>query len=114
MSISFKGFNEQVLTFNTSAELDAGTLVKMNGSGTVAPCASGDKIMGVVLACRNNIASVQVGGYISLPYSGTAPTPGYCGICAADSTKIKTDNSAGKLLAVLETDTTASVAGILL
>lgn len=114
MSISFKGFNEQVLTFNTTAELDAGTLVKMNGSGTVAPCASGDKIMGVVLACRNNIASVQVGGYISLPYSGTAPTPGYCGICATDSTKIKTDNSAGKLLAVLETDTAASVAGILL
>ena len=114
MSISFKGFNEQVLTFNTSAQLAAGTLVKMNGSATVAPCSSGDKIIGVVLSCRDNLASVQVGGYISLPYSGTAPAPGYCGICAADSTKIKTDNSAGKLLSVVESDTTAGTAGILL
>lgn len=114
MSISFNGFNEQVLTFKTETELAAGTLVKMSGNGTVAACANGDKIIGVVLSCRDNLACVQVGGYINLPYSGTAPTTGYCGICAASATKIKTDSSAGKLLAVFDTDTTAATAGILL
>lgn len=114
MSISFKGFNEQVLTFKTEAELAAGTLVKMSGNGTVAPCESGDKIIGVVISCRDNTAGVQVGGYITLPYSGAEPSPGYCSICAASETEITQDSSNGKLLAVLETDTAAATAGILL
>ncbi len=113
MSISFKGFNEQVLTFKTEAELAAGTLVTMSDNGTVAACANGDKIIGVVLCCRDNLASVQVGGYINVPYSGTAPKVGYCGISAASATEIKSDTS-GRELAVFDTDTAASTAGILL
>lgn len=114
MSISFKGFNEKVLTFNTESELAEGTLVKMKGSNTVTACTDGDKIIGVVLSCRAGIASVQVSGYVNLPCSGALPIPGYCSLCAASATEIKEDVAVGRELMVVENDKTASTAGFML
>lgn len=114
MSISFKGINEQVITFKTEEELEAGTLVTVTDNGTVSACAANDKITGVVVSCRNGLAAVQISGYVTLPYSGTAPTLGWSAICASSETKIKADSTNGKLVTVLETDTTALTAGILL
>ncbi len=114
MSVSFKGINEQVITFKAEEELAEGTLVTLSANGTVSPCAANDKIVGVVISCRDNLAAVQISGYVTLPYSGSAPALGLTAICAASDTKIKADATNGKIVTVLETDTAALTAGILL
>ena len=113
MSISFKGFNEQVITFRTESELEAGTLVKVSGSATVAAATSGEDFIGIVVCTHGDIAAVQVGGYVSLPYSGSAPTLGTASIAPADS-KTVTASDSGKTVTVVELDTENSTAGILL
>lgn len=114
MSVSFKGINEQVVTFSTVEELAAGTLVTVSANGTVSPCAANGKIVGVVVSCRENLAAVQISGFVTLPYSGSAPALGVTAIAAASDTKIKADATNGKLVTVVETDTAALTAGILL
>ena len=113
MSISFKGFNEQVLTFRTEAELTPGTPVKMSESATVAPCADGDKFIGITVSCRDGIAAVQVSGHVTLPYSGTAPELGITAVSAAGESDIKADTD-GRAVTVVELDEENSTAGILL
>lgn len=113
MSVSFKGINDQVITFKTQEELAAGTLVTVCDNGTVAACSASEKIVGVVVSCRANLAAVQVAGYVTVPYSGTAPALGVTAISASNATQIKAD-SAGKLVTVTDTDTAALTAGILL
>ncbi len=114
MSISFTGINEQVITFKAAEALEPGTLVKISANGTVSPCADGDKITGVVLFCRENLAAVQINGFVSLPYTGSTPAFGYSKICAASATEIKADNADGRELLVLEADTAENTAGIML
>ncbi len=112
MSISFKGFNEQILTFKVQGEIENGSLVKMSDSATVVPCENGDDFVGIAVHVHGSIASVQVGGYASLPYSGSAPALGRCTISAADSAQIKSGGD--KTVTVIELDETNSTAGILL
>lgn len=114
MSVSFKGINEQVVTFKTEEELAVGTLVTVSDNGTVCPCAANGKIVGVVVSSRESIAAVQISGFVTLPYSGSAPALGVTAIAAASDTKIKADATNGKLVTVVETDTAALTAGILL
>lgn len=113
MSISFKGFNEQVITFRTETELAAGTLVKMSDSATVEACAAGELFIGAVVTSHGNIAAVQTGGYVSVPYSGTAPELGITAVSAADGKAVKADAN-GRTVTVIELDTTNETAGILL
>ncbi len=113
MSISFKGFNEQVITFTTETELEAGTLVKMSNSATVASCEEGDVFIGIVVSSHGNLAAVQTGGYVSLPYSGTAPDLGITALAAADEKTAKADVN-GRTVTVIELDETGKTAGILL
>ncbi len=112
MSISFKGFNEQVITFRIQGEVEPGTLVKMCESETVEPCTSGDEFIGIAVHVHGGIAAVQVGGYVDLPYSGTAPSLGSSSISAAGSAQIK--NSGDMTVKVISIDETNSTAGILL
>lgn len=113
MSISFKGFNEQVITFRTDSELETGTLVKMSDSATVEACEAGDLFIGVVVTSRGNIAAVQTGGYVSLPYSGATPELGITAVSAADDKAAQADAN-GRTVTVIELDTTNETAGILL
>ncbi len=113
MSISFKGFNEQVITFAAETELEVGTLVKMSDSATVEKCKGNDLFIGIVASSSGNIVAVQTGGYISIPYSGTAPTLGITALSAADEKTVTTDES-GRSVTVIELDETNKTAGILL
>ncbi len=112
MSISFKGFNEQVITFKVQGEVEPGTLVKMCESETVESCASGDEFIGIAVNVHGGIAAVQVGGYIDLPYSGTAPSLGSTSISAANAAQIK--NGGDMTVKVISLDEANSTAGILL
>ena len=114
MSVSFIGFDEKTLTFSTAADLAPGTLVKLSGNGKVAACAADDAVFGVVISCRNRLACVQLGGYVLLPYTGTAPTVGLNKLCAGSATALEVDTTNGKEKYVLNVDAVSALCGVLL
>jgi len=105
MNISFNGVGERVATF-VSANETRGVPVKVTANGTVSACSDGDKFCGVALAVRNGMNSVQLGGYLELPYSGTAPGFGPVKLAADGAGGVKTSSSGQECLVVfVGTDT---------
>ena len=83
MTISLKGYNENTATFKTSGLVSPGHAVTMADNLTVKPCASGNAVTGVCVNVKGEYACVQLGGYVTLGYTGaTAPTVGYCKLAA--------------------------------
>lgn len=124
MNVSFQGFQEQVLTFETADTLEtAGIPVKLTDSGKVTACADGDYPVGVTAALpRGGLVAVQVGGYVRVKYTGTIPALGGAAICAGSSGTIKSTTAVnkesgaltGRTVLVLDQDTAASTVGIIL
>lgn len=115
MKVSFEGFDEKVLSFisDSTAAPKTGEVVKISANGTVSACDEEDDFIGAVIAADDDFAVVQVGGYIKLPYSGTAPTVGY-GILVADDDGGVASNDEGKSYLIIDVDTTAGTVGFIL
>lgn len=114
MKVSFNGFNETVATFETATEIAQGKLVKMSANGKVAVCVADDAFIGVVIKGESDAASVQLGGYARLTYSGTsAPSVGYNKF-SSDANGNLTVDTDGKEYLVIDVDTVAKTAGIML
>lgn len=85
MSISFEGIGQVTATFMAEAVEDAqdrvlpGMAVALTGDGTVGKGEAGDLPCGVALSVEEDgAAAVQIGGLMSVSYSGTtAPAVGY-------------------------------------
>lgn len=124
MNVSFQGFQEQVLTFETAESLAAGVPVKISANGIVAACADGEYPIGITRGTpRGGIVAVQVSGYARVKYSGdTAPALGGATICAGASGTIKPTNAvvvetgalAGRTVLVVEQDTAGTTVGVIL
>lgn len=115
MTISFGGLGEAVATFyncSTNAA-DIKDCVKMSGSGEVCACSPGDSFIGVCISADNEFAGVQVGGYITMPYTGPAPIPGPGTLAYAGSGAVKAD-AAGTDVTVFEVDTALETVGFML
>ncbi len=69
-SISFEGIGAVVATFGVAESVPMGQVVKLSEGKTVEPCEAGDKFIGVVFDCDSPLASVQVGGFTTLPCTG--------------------------------------------
>lgn len=68
MNVSFNGIGELTATFQAGGQVEAGSPVKITGSGIVAPCGTaGDVPAGVALSVREGYAAVQLKGYVRLP-----------------------------------------------
>lgn len=113
LTVSLKGFNEKTATFKVSGDLTAGETVTMADSNTVKACGSGEAIVGVALNVKGEYACVQLAGYAEIPYSGTAPTPGF-NILAGDGKKGAAAAQQGRSILVVNVDTAQSVMGIIL
>lgn len=88
MSISMNSIGQVCVTcLNTNVQINQPC--KVTANNTVAACAEGNTIEGVVVAERNHLVTVAVRGFVTLPYIGTAPTLGYCPIVAAGNGKVK-------------------------
>lgn len=133
MSVSFEGVGQVCATF-LGGKLTEGQVVKLTGSGTVGACSAGDSFIGAALCCKDDACTVQVGGFVTVSYTGTAPTVGWCALtadgnggvkaAAAEAAALeeaggsgtagggKTENS--RMLPVVSVDTTAKTATILL
>ena len=110
MNVSFNGYNEGVATFEADSSVSKGTIVTMHSSGKVKAATS--EFIGVCRSVRAGYAAVQLDGYAVLPYTGTLSI----GIVklVVSSGKIKADSTNGREYLVLDVDTTAGLAGIIL
>ena len=84
MEINFKGYKENVLTFECDSTVTAGKAVKMTSSGKVTACSADDGFIGFAVAVRDGFAGVQLDGYTEAAKSGTVNV-GYNKLVAASS-----------------------------
>ena len=114
MTTNFNGFNEKVLTFECDTEIGAGSPVKLSANGKVSVCSAGDRFVGICLGTRGGYASVLVEGYITLPYTGTAPTVNYVKLVADGNGAVKVDASNGGEVVAVCVDTTEKTIGFIM
>lgn len=112
MKVSFEGIGEQVVSFAASGTVK-GNFVKMSANGTVAACSAGDGFVGYCIEADGGFADVQTAGFITCPYTGTAPTVGYSILVADTAGKVKGAQS-GREYLVLTVDTTAKTVGFIM
>jgi hypothetical protein len=113
MEISMMGYGENTATFEALEGVAPGMPVKMAGNGTVGPSSAGDAFCGVAVNVRGGFAAVQLSGYVTLPYTGEAPAPGFALLNAAGAGAVQKD-AAGRSLLVIDADDSAKTCGILL
>ena len=113
MDISMKGYGENTSTFRTNGVVCTSHTVKMDNNLTVAPCNSGDAFIGTAINVKNEYACVQLDGYVTLAYTGTAPTVGYCALVADGKGGVKIADT-GREYLVTDVDTVNKTAGIIL
>lgn len=106
MNNSFMGFMENTITFECDETVKAGVPVKVAESGKVTACTEGDKICGVCVNVRENYASVQVAGFVTLPCEGSVSC-GYTKVAATEDGKVKADETGTQVLVITADDNTA-------
>lgn len=114
MKVAFSGLGEQVATFTAPSTVKKRMLVFINMSGNVNPCAADAVFCGVALSVRDGTVAVQLGGYVRMPYTGNAPTVGYCSLAASSNTEVKRVTEGGREYLVLDVNTTDKTVGFLL
>ena len=107
MNISFEGIGQWCASF-ACEELAEGSAVKMTGNGKVAQCGNGEAFCGVAVAMGRDgkACSVQLGGFVTLPYSGTAPVIGM-GILTGDGQGGVKSGSEGEKRLIVSVDEVA-------
>ena len=110
MNVSFEEIGRLAVTFGHEGCL-AGQVCKVSANGTVAPCAAGDKLCGIVEGVRGDYAAVQVAGFAEVSYSGSVAL-GHVSLCADGSGGVKA--GAGREYLVVSVDENAQTAIIML
>lgn len=88
MSISYNSIGQVCITcYNSGVQVNQPC--KMSTNNTVAACQDENAIEGVVVAGNNSLATIAVKGFVTLPYSGNAPTLGFCPLAASGTGKVK-------------------------
>lgn len=111
MNISFHGIGQECATF-LSETAQEGQVVKVSGRGTVGACSAGDSFCGVALCCRDGACSVQVGGFVTVGYTGTVPGAGWTALAADGAGGVKSVETGGRVYLVADADTTAKTVTI--
>ena len=112
MEISFEGIGQVVATFAKEKGVEAGMAVAMTANDTVGMGAAGDAPCGVVLTAKEDSCAVQVGGFVKVAYTGTAPTVGYGMIGLDGKGGIQTATSGGLTCLIAQVDTDGMTAVI--
>jgi hypothetical protein len=68
----------------------------------------------LALGLKAPYVTVQTEGYVSLPYSGTAPQPGYVSLAADGTGGVKSVATGGRQLLVINVDTDKKTIGFML
>ena len=123
MEISFCGMGEQLVTFEAGVVTESYP-VSMTANGKVADSADGESFAGIAVHTENDgFAAVQLGGFVTLPFTGTAPALGWQRVAANGAGGIKTVGSsvsdgavteAGRRCLIVAVDTTGSTVDLFL
>ena len=114
MSVSFEGIGQVCATFQGSG-LAEGHVVRMAGRAEAGACGDGDPFCGVALCCKEDACTVQVGGFVTVGYSGDMPEPGTASLCANGEGGVRAaGESAGRACLVVDADAAAKTVTILL
>ena len=112
-SISMQGIGAQCLTAKKGTAAPAGYPCHFSANDTVANAASNGAFSGVVAGVRGDLVTVQYRGFVTLAYSGTAPSVGY-GILVADGSGGVKGAQSGDSYLIVNVDTTAKTVCVLL
>ncbi len=113
MKFSMNGYGENTATFRADGIVCCSQTVKMSDNYAVAPCADGDAFIGTAVNVRNEVACVQLAGYTTLTFSGTAPVVGYNALASDGKGGVKVLDGAKEYL-VVNVDTDNMTVGIIL
>ncbi len=80
MKVSFEGIGQWCATF--FGGVTEGHVVKVDGGGCVAECAAGEPFCGAAVYAGGDACTVQMGGFVTVGYSGAAPALGYTALAA--------------------------------
>lgn len=78
-TVGFEGIGVNAVSFLSALTrgTDEGKVAKISDNGTVALCDAADQFHGVVNAIESDgICNVQTKGFVTLPYTGSAPSVG--------------------------------------
>lgn len=114
MNISFESIGSEYVTFSARGTLSQGTPCKVIANGAVMACTAGDDFCGVACAPKNDTVAVQLRGFVTLPYTGTAPTLGYCGLVADGTGKVKVSSDAARKFLTVQVNPASATVCILL
>jgi len=114
MSVKFNGLLETAATFSAASQITKGTPVSVSSNGTVAAAATSTAFCGVANHYAKGLQSVQIRGFVEVPYTATAPTVGYSFLAANGSGGVKVDATNGRAYLVLTVNTTAHTVGFIL
>ena len=116
MKVSYEGIGALYATFSCGV-LTEGAPVRVSAAGSVSACSKGNEIAGVAAAVSRgkDACSVQLRGFVTLPYSGTtAPSLGYNALEADGAGGVKVGESSARERLVVEVDATAGKVTFLL
>lgn len=110
MNVSFNGFDEGVITFETDGDIEINSPVMITSNGKVSEALG--TFCGICKCTKNGYAAVQLNGYVVVPYVN-APMVGYSKLTAING-KVTTDNIYGREYLVINVDTSAKTVGFIL
>lgn len=113
MAISFDSIAQDCVTAYSTGKIAANAPCKFASSGMISSCNDGNAFHGIVLKQSENRVTVAIKGFVTVPYSSSVPTVGYCPLAAAGNGKVKKLDGAKEYL-VVSVDTSKSTVTFLL
>lgn len=112
MKVCFDGIGQLLATFLDDGTAAEGQVCGVTAGATVGGCQAGDRFCGVVCHAAGGTAAVQLKGYVTVSYTGTAPAVGYAALTADGAGGVCAGGSVSYL--VLDVDTAAGTVGFVL
>ena len=97
MNISYEGIGHVGVTFPAGTCVE-GQVCKIGTDGKAAACSAGEKFCGVAETVNESCAGVQIHGFVTVAYTGTAPAMGYAAMSANGSGGVKADSNGNTYL----------------
>ncbi len=113
INISFKGFNNNCMTFSAGEGATIGAPAALDENGKIVNAEADEKFLGVICNVRGDITGVQLEGYTEAKYTGTAPSLGWATLTADGEGGVQADEN-GTAYRVLKVDATNATVGFIL
>lgn len=112
--VSYKGFNEKCLTFkNTKVKKGDLVAIKMDGVAEIAN--DNANFVGLCVDdSHEGYVTVQVSGYVELPYTGTRPDMNYSAFLSNGNGGVKYESDGRIIFKVLKIDASKNTVGFIL